>query len=351
VSKKKVGGDWLKALAGAGLTVRSAADALQTKGWLDTGNYALNWAISGRFVSGGYPLGHTVEIFGDPATGKSFLVSRALASVQKLGGVALLDDTEAAYGIEHATRLGVDMTRLAYTRSRTVKEHLNATKAFIKAYHDLGLTSPAVIAVDSIAQLSTDHELEVQLDRRDMSKAAELKGFFRIIGGDLFDIPAVHIGTNHTIAAIGSMFQSRTTPGGGGPKFAATVRLDLRAISKIKAGADYSGVICTVFVDKNRIAPPWKRIQLAIPFAQPISRASGIVPVLLDLGVLEEQGQSLVLNGEKVGRANKSKDKFLERDAVGEQLLETYPDLLATVDAQLADGTLTARPSVEEIVE
>ena len=215
--KKVVGDEWLGALGDQGLSVKSARDALAVTGWLDSGNYALNWAISGRLLRG-YPLGHCVEAFGDPGTGKSFLLARALGMAQQQGGVAMLDDTEGAYNLEWIGTLGVDADRLAYKRSRTVKDHLEVATAFVKAYKSLGLTVPGVLAADSLAQLSTEHELATRLDKKDMSKAAELKAFFRIMAGDLADLPVVYIAANHTIANIGNFFQSRTTPGGGGSR-------------------------------------------------------------------------------------------------------------------------------------
>jgi len=346
-SKAPSKADWIGALSSkTKLEVRSGADALQVKGWLDTGNYALNWAISGR-LGRGYPLGHTVEIFGDPSTGKSFLLARAIAMVQKAGGVALLDDTEGAYNLEHTAALGVDVKRLGYTNSRTVGEHLDTAHAFIDAYQSLGLKTPALLGCDSLAGLSTKHELETQLDKRDMTKAAELKAFFRIMGPEFYKLPVVHISTNHTIAAIGSLFQTRTTPGGGGPKFQSSIRIDLRATSKIKAGVDYIGTICSAFIDKNRIVAPWKKVRLAIPFDRPISQASGLVPLLLSLGVLKENGMFVELEGQRIGKTYKSKDNFLEQDEVGAALLESYPDLLDVVDKQLEEGSLKKAAEVE----
>lgn len=351
---KKKGGDWLESLQATGLTVQSARDALQVKGWLDTGCYALNWALSGRLLRG-YPLGHTGELFGDPGTGKSFLIARAIAMVQRMGGVALLDDTECAYNAEHAVKLGVNVDALAHRSSRTVKEHLATAQAFVKAFKKTDLPA-GVLACDSLSQLSTDHELKEQLNKRDMTKAAELKAFYRIIGGDLFNLPVVHLATSHTIANIGNPFQSRTTSGGGGPKFTSTFRIDLRATSKIRAGtgagAEIIGVICRAVVEKNRLVAPWKEVRLAIPFNQPISKASGLIPLLQSLGVVEEAGSFLLYDGQKLGRAYKTKDRILEQDEVGERMLDQYPQILEEVDRGLEAGRFqsTGAPKEEAFV-
>ena len=199
----------------------------------------------------------------------------------------------------------------------------------------------SVLACDSLAQLSTDHEMEQQLEKRDMSKAAELKAFYRLIGGTLLHLNAIHLATNHTIAAIGNAWNPRTTPGGGGPKFSATVRLDMRTVSKIKAGEEYIGVICTVFVDKNRIAPPWKRVQMSIPFDKPIERHSGLVQLLTELGVLREKGQFLFRDGKKVGRSYiDNKARFLDQDDVSGNLLVAHPTLLEETDELISLGKL-----------
>ena len=337
---------WFDALAKQGLEVQSASDGAQVKGWLDTGCYALNWAISGRFLQG-YPLGHMVEIFGDPSTGKSFLVARAIAQAQMQVGVALLDDTEGAYNLAWMRNLGVDTDSLGYANSHTVKDHLQVTTAFIKAYITLQRQrkklGPGLLACDSLAQLTTEHELEVGLERRDMTKAAELKSFFRQITGQLHPLPIVHISTNHTIANIGDMFQKRTTSGGGGPKFQSSVRVDLRTTSKlIKKGTttEYLGVWCRAVIDKNRLAPPWKEVRLAIPFYQPISRASGLISALISLGIFEARGQFLRYQGKNIGRAYADKkENALRQDELGEEILDRIPELLEEVDEWLAQHT------------
>jgi len=338
---------WFSALESQGLTVYSARDAAVVVGWLDTGNYALNWAISGRFGRG-YPLGHTVEIFGDPSTGKSYLIARAVARAQEAGGVTLLDDVEGAYNVDWIETLGVDAGKLAYAHSRTVKDHLVLSGHFLKAYKALldkgKIKGPGLLAVDSLALLSTEHELKVRLDKRDMTKAGELRGFFRIMMGDLYALPVVHISTNHIIAKIGDLWNPRTTPGGGGPKYQASVRIDLRSASKIKTEDtnEVVGVLCRVVVDKNRIAPPWKEVRLTIPFYQPISAASGLIPVLLDLGILTVAGQFLQYEGRKLGlRVYKDRKKVLRQDEEAERLLDMVPEILEAADTWLETHTPT----------
>ncbi len=339
-----LGQKWLEELGKAELQVTSARDALLIRGWLDTGNYALNWAISGR-LQHGYPLGHCVEIYGDPATGKSFIAARALGMAQEQGGVALLDDVEAAYNLDWIGNLGIDAEALAYEKSRTVKQHLEVATGFVKAYASLGIESPGLIVCDSTAALSTDHELETRLDKRDMSKAGEMKSFFRIMGGDLSDRPLVHLSTNHTIANIGDYFNKKTTSGGGGSKFHTSVRLEMKSPTKIKSGNDYTGVICKVFVAKNRIVAPWKEVRLAIPFYKPIAQASGLIPLLLEFGVLSTEGNFLVYDGRKLSiRAHKSKDSFLKQDEAGEALLDDYPELLEETDLFLEKRDQILRP-------
>ena len=336
------GAAWLKALAGQDLEVKSARNALSSQGYLDTGNYALNWAIAGYF-DGGYPLGHSTEIFGDPGTGKSFLISRAIAEVQSRQGVALLDDSEGAYNLEWIHTLGVNSEALGYISSHTVKDHLKAARAFIDAYKKLGLSGLGVLACDSLALLSTAHELEVGLDKRDMTKAQELKTFFRIVAKQLYDLPVVYLCTSHAIANIGGWGSSRTTSGGSGPKYQASIRLDLRAAAKIKQGADITGVVARAVVAKNRVVAPWKEVKLAIPFYRPISRASGLIPLLIKLGFLGTSGQFLTLEGKKLP-IKTYKSKMLEQDRSAEKLLEDHPDLLERCNDVLAERMAEGNP-------
>ena len=62
---------------------------------------------------------------------------------------------------------------------------------------------------------------------------------------------------------IGVMFGNpETTTGGNALKFYASVRLDIRRIGAIKKGEEVIGSETRVKVVKNKVAPPFKKLNL-----------------------------------------------------------------------------------------
>ena len=183
--------DFIEAVAKAGISSRTAREAAKVQGWLHTGNYALNWAIGNRFLRG-YPLGHVGEIYGDPSTGKSLLIGKAIAEAQKLGGPAVLDDTEGALNPDFLEQaLGADAERLVYTESDTVEGHRDYLLSMLDVMGKVATPrTPGIYALDSFALLSTLHEQE-KPDKRDMTRAQETKKLFRLAGRRISSLPLV----------------------------------------------------------------------------------------------------------------------------------------------------------------
>ena len=76
--------------------------------WISTGNYLLNYFISGNFHNG-VPLGKLTMFAGASGSGKSYLASgNIVRECQKQGITPIILDTENALDEEWLQRIGVD---------------------------------------------------------------------------------------------------------------------------------------------------------------------------------------------------------------------------------------------------
>ena len=269
--------------------------------WVDTGSYALNKAISGSYLRG-LPFGRVVDISGDPSTGKSLIIYHILANVQKMGGVAILDDTEDAYVKEFGEKIGINNEELIILNSLTVEEHFE--KVFLgwkdskgkkkRSLVDLIVENepdcPIVVALDSVALLSTRHEQKVKFEKPDMIKAKQLRAGMRMVSSHLQQNNILHLISNHVIAKIGVLYgPKKTTPGGSGIPFQASVRIDLSLGKKITdkdIETKKVGVQSRVKITKNKISAPFKETMLDVYFETGVDQYSGIQQLMVDEGTL-----------------------------------------------------------------
>ncbi len=266
--------------------------------YVDTGSYALNWAISGLPLSGGYPGGRVVELFGDPSTGKSLLIYYALGWVTQHGGYGILDDTESCYMDVYGASLGIDNSRLIYLNSTTIEEHFTAIRRLrAEIRKKLGPEPPILMALDSLAQLSSEHEMETEFTKSDMTKAKQIKKGMRLLRPEMVeDEHTLYIVANHTIANIGDTYHPTTTPGGGGVKFQSSTRVELQLRGKLKekvGGKDRTvGVDSQAKVVKNKIIAPFRECRLQIRFDRGVDKEYDIFESAKAAGVLEMVSQN-----------------------------------------------------------
>ena len=86
-------------LEGVGVGIKT------TEEWLSTGNYALNYALSGSFTRG-LPLGKLSLFAGPSGSGKSFIAGNATYQAQQDGYHILYLDSEHAIDVEYLSKIG-----------------------------------------------------------------------------------------------------------------------------------------------------------------------------------------------------------------------------------------------------
>ncbi|MGH7175482.1 MAG: hypothetical protein ACREGR_03945, partial [Minisyncoccia bacterium] len=152
--------DFLSSMA-TSLGGELAKDCRPSKYYIDTGNLALNFINSGRFLDGGLPGGRITEIYGPSASAKSLIGMNCLFGAQKIGGIAVYIDAENAMNGEFAARSShIDLGKLV----RYTPPHLKA--AFQKMYNVIRLCQqkrpgvPLVFVYDSVSASPSERELK-----------------------------------------------------------------------------------------------------------------------------------------------------------------------------------------------
>ena len=75
---------------------------------IPSGSISVDYALG----IGGFPRGRIIEIYGPESSGKTTLALQAVASAQRLGGMAAFIDVEHALDPAYARALGVDVDNL-----------------------------------------------------------------------------------------------------------------------------------------------------------------------------------------------------------------------------------------------
>jgi len=274
---------------------------------------------------GGVPRGRVTEIYGPESSGKTTLALQIVANAQKQGGVAAFIDAEHALDPTYARRLGVNIDELLLSQPTTGEEALEIADMLIRS----GVVD--VVVIDSVAALVPRAELEgdmgdthVGLQARLMSQA------LRKITGSLGRSGTAAIFINQIRMKIGVMFGSpETTSGGNALKFYASVRLDIRRIEGISRGEEQVGNRVRVKVAKNKLAPPFKKVEFEIMFGEGISREGCILDMALKDNLIEKSGSWFSYGDEKIGQGRENARLFLQEkpeiaDQIEEKILDKY---------------------------
>lgn len=261
---------------------------------------------------GGYPRGRIIEVYGPESSGKTTLALHAIAEAQKLGGIAAFIDAEHALDPIYAKNLGVNIDDLWVSQPDTGEQALEIAESLVRS------GAVDVIVVDSVAALTPQAEIEGDMGDSHMGLQARLMSqALRKLTATIGKSKTLLVFINQIRMKIGVMFGNpETTTGGNALKFYSSVRLEVRRIESIdaKGEEDAVGNRVRVKVVKNKVAPPFRKVELDILFGKGVSAVSSLLDAAVKHGFVDKKGAWYATETEKIGQGRENAIMFMEQN-------------------------------------
>lgn len=274
--------------------------------WVSTGNYALNYLISGNF-HGGVPLGKVTVFAGESGAGKSFICSgNLIRHAQQQGIYPILIDSENALDEAWLHALGVETTedKLLKINVAMIDEVAKTISEFMKEYKAIPEeTRPKILfVIDSLGMLLTPTDVN-QFEAGDMKgdMGRKPKALTALVRNCVNMFGSYNVGlvaTNHTYASQDMFDPDDKISGGQGFIYASSIVVAMKKL-KLKEDEDgnkiseVKGIRAACKIMKTRYAKPFESVQVKIPYDTGMSATSGLVDLFERKGLLTKEGNSL----------------------------------------------------------
>ncbi len=290
--------------------------------WISTGNYALNYLISGDFNKG-VPLGKVTVFAGESGSGKSFICSGNLVRhAQEQGIFVVLIDTENALDEAwlHALGVSTDEDKLLKLNMAMIDDVAKTISEFMKSYKAMPSDDkPKVLFVlDSLGMLLTPTDvnqfeagdMKGDMGRKPKALTALVRNCVNMFGSHNVGLVA----TNHTYASQDMFDPDDKISGGQGFVYASSIVVAMKKL-KLKEDedgnkvSDVRGIRSACKIMKTRYAKPFESVQIKIPYETGMNPYSGMLDMIEKDELVKKEGNSLVyttLDGEIIKKFRKA---------------------------------------------
>jgi len=283
---------------------------------ISTGSMLIDEALG----VGGFARGRIIEIFGPEASGKTTLALHSLAQAQRRGGICAFIDAEHAMDPEYCKSIGINVDELIVSQPDYGEQALDIAEMLIRS------GAVDMLVVDSVAALVPKNELEGEMGDQHVGLQARLMSqALRKLTPVVNKSKTVLIFINQVRSKIGGMpfASNETTTGGNALKFYASVRIDIRRIATLKKGDKPFGNRVSVKIVKNKMAPPFKKVEVDLIFGEGISKDLDMMDMALQYGVIQQAGSWFTIDGEKIAQGRDNCLSKIKEDAAFAEMILT----------------------------
>jgi recombination protein RecA len=298
--------------------------------WISTGNYALNYLISGDFNKG-IPLGKVTVFAGESGAGKSYICSgNIIKNAQEQGIYVVLVDSENALDEAWLKALGVDTSqdKLLKLSMSMIDDVAKTISTFMSDYKALaeGERPKVMFVIDSLGMLLTPTdvnqfeagEMKGDLGRKPKALTALVRNCVNMFGS--YNVGLVC--TNHTYASQDMFDPDDKISGGQGFIYASSIVVAMKKL-KLKEDEDgnkvseVNGIRASCKIMKTRYSKPFEGVQVKIPYTTGMSPYSGLTDLAEKKGILKKDGNRLAFTIQDTGEIIKYFRKAWEANEDG----------------------------------
>ena len=330
--------------------------------WISTGNFALNYLISGDFNKG-VPLGKVTVFAGESGAGKSYICSGNLIKAAQAQGIyPILIDTENALAEDWLKALGVDTAedKLLKLNMAMIDDVAKTITEFVSEYKAMPEeTRPKVLFVlDSLGMLLTPTDvnqfeagdLKGDMGRKPKALTALVRNCVNMFGSLNIGLVA----TNHTYASQDMFDPDDKISGGQGFIYASSIVVAMRKL-KLKEDEDgnkiseVKGIRAACKIMKTRYAKPFEGVQIKIPYETGMDPYSGILDLFEKKGIITQQGNRLKYVDSK-GKEHLEYRKQWKSELLN-LVMEDYIHLQPKAVEESVDEEMVVLEQTEEAIE
>lgn len=323
------------------LTLTDDSCLAKVRRHISTQSLGLDSLLNGK----GIPTGRLIEVYGQAHIGKSTFLDHIFASVQSIGGVAVLFDTETARDMKYTSNIGVDSSKLQLVEFS--KNQLHIENVMIKLMDTIEWWSsnypdtPVVIGWDSLGGTATKDEIEKRLGSggKDSKKSEEKPaGAAKVLRNATRQLPTKLGGTNisvvvinHEYTTFGQGRQGKVTYGGEAIRNLASIRLKLFPLGWIKKGDSIVGRRVGAKLEKNKLGKPFAQVEVGLISGIGIDNVWTLYESLKEAKIIVSSGSwsAINLDGEVINFQGWSglSDKCKEDPELFKKLVSVYHNI------------------------
>jgi len=271
--------------------------------WISTGNYALNYLISGDFHRG-IPLGKVTVFAGESGAGKSYICSGNLIKHAQAQGIyPILIDSENALDEDWLKALGVDTSedKLLKLNMAMIDDVAKTITEFVAEYKAMPEDGrPKVLFIlDSLGMLLTPTDvnqfeagdLKGDMGRKPKALTALVRNCVNMFGSLNIGLVA----TNHTYASQDPYNPDPNISGGQGFIYASSIvvamkKLKLKEDEEGNKISEVRGIRAGCKIMKTRYSKPFEDIEIKIPYEQGMDPFSGLFDLFEKKNIISKEG-------------------------------------------------------------